>query len=334
MKTPNLNIKLGKDGKGNYFSYELSQMHRLLIGGIAGSGKTQFIHNTILQLAQNNSPEEIKFIMFDGNGVDLDTYSKIPHMYSPVINEVINFRGMLKWLDSEQIRRYDLLKREMVRTSDEYNEKFGKIILPKIVVIINELAEISHDYKEIEYILVRIMQFSKYSGINIIFATGSLNGKVIKGLIKANIASRIAFKTNNATESRLILDQKGAEELNGKVDMLFISPVSIKPIRLQGEYISERELKERISELEKQTPDYNEELLSAIENSRYDFTEEELNKAFKILKEVGKVTTSALMVELKISYAKASKILDILEEKEIVSKAEPITKRRIFIDAK
>jgi len=330
MKTHNLNLKLGKDTSGNYFSYDLSEIHHLLIGGTAGSGKTQFIHNTILQLAQNNNPEEIKFIMFDGNAVDLNIYSKIPHMYVPVINEVIKFRGMLKWLDSEQMRRYDLFKKEVVRTSDEYNEKFGRVILTKIVVIVNELAELAHDYKEIEHILVRIMQFSKNSGINIVFATGSQNGRVIKGLIKANIPSRIAFKTNNATESRLILDQKGAEELNGKGDMLFISPVSIKPIRLQGDYISERELNERISELEKQTPDYNEELLSAIENSGYEFTEGELNKAIKILKEAGKVTTSLLMVGLKISYAKASKILDILDEKGIVSKVDPITKRNIY----
>ena len=252
-------------------------------------------------------------------------------MYAPILDEVIKARAMLKWLDSEQIRRYDLFKREMVRTSDEYNEKFGEVILPKIVVIINELAELAHDYKEIEYILVRIMQFSKYSGIYIIFATGLLNGEVIKGLIKANIASRIAFKTNNATESRLILDQKGAEELNGKGDMLFISPVSTRPVRLQGDYISERELKERISELEKQTPDYNEELLSAIENSKYEFSEEKLIKAIKILKESGKITTSALMVGLKISYANASKILDILEEKGIISKVDPETKRRVFL---
>ena len=331
MKTPNPNIKLGKDTEGNYFSYDLSQMHHLLIGGKAGSGKVQFIHNTILQLTQNNSPEEIKFIMVDCSGVDLGIYSNIPYMYSPVLDEVIKARAMFKWLDSEQMRRYDLLKREVVRTSEEFNEKFGEIILPKIVVIINELTEIAHDYKEIEYILVRIMQFSKYSGINIIFATDAINGKVIKGLIKANIASRIAFKTNNATESRLILDQKGAEELNGKGDMLFISPVSTRPIRLQGDYISEKELKEKISELENQTPDYNEELLSAIENSRYEFTEEELNKAIKILKEAGKVTTSALMVGLKISHAKATKILGILEEKVIISKVDPITKRRVLL---
>lgn len=331
MKTPNLKLKLGKNMEGNYFSYDLSQMHHLLIGGIAGSGKTQFIHNTILQLTQNNTPEEIKFIMVDCSGVDLGIYSSIPYMYAPVLDEVIKVRAMFKWLDSEQMRRYDLLKREMVITSDDYNAKFGETILPKIVVIINELAELVHDYKEIEYILVRIMQFSKYSGINIIFATGAINGKVIKGLIKANIASRIAFKTNNLTESRLILDQKGAEKLNGKGDMLFIYSVSSKSIRLQGDYISEKELKEKISELENQTPDYNEELLSAIENSRYEFTQVELNKATKILKEAGKVTTSALMVGLKISFAKASKILDILEEKGIISKVDPVTKRREFL---
>ena len=239
MKNPNLNIKLGKDTAGNYLSYDIAQMHHLLIGGMAGSGKTQFIHNTILQLTENNSHEEIKFIMVDCSSVDLAIYSNIPYMYAPVLNEVIKLRAMFKWLDSEQMRRYDLLKREMVRTSDEYNEKFGEVILPKIVVIINELAELAHDYKEIEYILVRIMQFSKYSGINIIFATEAINGKVIKGLIKANIASRIAFKTNNATESRLILDQKGAEELNGKGEMLFTSPVSTRLLyfrkRIEGE---------------------------------------------------------------------------------------------------
>jgi len=331
MKRPNLNIKLGKDSEGNYFSYDLSDMHHLLIGGIPSSGKTQFIHNTILQLTQNNSPEEIKFIMVDCSGVDLGIYSNIPYMYAPVLDEVIKARAMLKWIDSEQMRRYDLLKKEMVRTSDEYNEKFGEVIMPKIIVIISELAELAHDYKEIEYILVRIMQFSKYSGINMIFATGAINGNVIKGLIKANIPSRIAFKTNNATESRLILDQKGAEELNGKGDMLFISPVSTRSVRLQGDYISEKELKERISDLEKQTPDYNEELLNAIENSRYEFTEGELNKAIKILNRTGKVTTSVFMVGLKISYAKATKILDILEEKGIVSKVEPINKRRILL---
>jgi S-DNA-T family DNA segregation ATPase FtsK/SpoIIIE len=274
MKKPNLNIKLGKDSEGNYFSYDIARMGHLLIGGEFGTDKTQFLNNTIKQLIENNTPDEIKFIFSDCQKLDLINYSSIQYMLAPVITEPQSVIGMFRGLDAEQERRMGLLLKEKLRTTDDYNEKYQSNVLPRTVIVINELADISHEYSKVEKIIVKILQYSKYSGIHLILATQVSGREVLTAMIKANTYSRIAFKTENSISSFQLLDQKGAEELDGKGEFLFLSPESRRPIKLQSDYISEKDIKERISELEKQTPDYNEELLSVIENSKYEFTEE------------------------------------------------------------
>lgn len=331
MKQPDLKIQLGKDEKGEYFSYDLSFMPHLLIGGVTGSGKSQFIHNAIWQLIENNSSDEIKLIMSDCNRVELVHYSNIPYMYAPVLTEGQSGVGMFEWLDYELERRYDLLRESRVRTTDDYNEKHGKYILPKIIVIIDELANLSEDYPKIERGIIRIAQLAKYSGIHMIIATQSCNKSIVTGLIKANIPSRIAFKTKDEESSRVIIDQSGAEKLSGKGDMLFVPPTSVKPIRLQGDYIPDQEIIDKIAELDAVTPNYHEVLLYATRRNNYDISENELNDAIKLAKKEGEIKTSTLQRGLSLGYAKSARIIDLMEEKGIISKMDPHTKTRKFL---
>jgi S-DNA-T family DNA segregation ATPase FtsK/SpoIIIE len=328
MKKPNLNIKLGNDSDGNYVSYDIARMGHLLIGGENGTGKIQFLHNTIKQLIENNIPEEIKFIFSDCHKLDLINYSDIPYMLAPVITEPQGVVGIFRWLDAEQERRMGLFIKDKLRNIDEYNEKYQSNVLPRIVIVINELADISHEYSKIEKIIVKIMQYSKYSGIHLILASQSCEREVITPMIKANTYSRIAFKTEDAISSFLLLDQKGAEELNGRGEFLFTSPESTRLIKLQSDYISEKDLSEFIKAISIDTPKYNEELVDAINKDYLGITESQINEAIKIFEKADSVSASKIMVGLEISYAKANKILEVLEERGIVSKVDPITKRR------
>jgi len=328
MNKSNLNIKLGKDGEGNYFSYDIARMGHLLIGGEYGTGKIQFLHSIIKQLTENNTPEEIRFIFSDCQKLDLINYSSIPYLYAPVITEPQSVLGMFRWLDAEQERRMGLLLKEKLRTTDDYNEKYQSNALPRIIIVINELANISSEHSKIEKIIVKILQYSKYSGIHLILATSISEREVLTPMIKANTYSRIAFKTENSISSFQLLDQKGAEELNGKGEFLFLSPESIRPIKLQSDYISDKDLAEFIEKIKVEAPNYYEDLVNAINTDYLDIQESQINEAFKILEKAGSVNASKIMTGLEISHAKANKILDILEERGIVSKIDPVTKRR------
>jgi S-DNA-T family DNA segregation ATPase FtsK/SpoIIIE len=328
MKKPNLNIKLGKDSEDNYFSHDIARMGHLLIGGEYGTGKIQFLHNTIKQLIENNIPEEIKFIFSDCHKLDLINYSSIPYMLSPVITEPQGVVGMFRWLDAEQERRMGLFIKDKLRNIDEYNEKYQSNVLPKIVIVINELADISHEYSKIEKLIVKILQYSKYSGIHLILATQVSGREVLTAMIKANTYSRIAFKTEDAIASFLLLDQKGAEELNGKGEFLLLSPESTRPIKLQSDFISASDLAEFIKAISIDTPKYNEELVDAINKDYLEITESQINEAIQIFEKADSVSASKIMAGLEISHAKANKILEVLEERGIVSKIDTITKRR------
>jgi len=223
MKKPNLNIKLGKDREGNYFSYDIGKMGHLLIGGAHGTGKSGFLHNTIKQFIENNSPEEIKFIFSDFQKLDLINYTNTPYMYAPVITEHQGVSSMFRWLDAEQERIMGLLLKDRLRNIDDYNEKYQSNVLPRIAIVINELADVSHEYSKIEKIIVKILQYSKYSGIHLILASQSCEREVITPMIKANTCSRIAFKTKDEISSFLFLDQKGAEDLDENGESLFIT---------------------------------------------------------------------------------------------------------------
>jgi len=328
MKKPNLNIKLGKDGEGNYFSYDIQRMGHLLIGGAFGTGKSGFLHNTIKQLTQNNTPEEIKFIFSDCHKLDLINYSNTPYMYAPVITEPQGVVGMFRWLDAEQERRMGLLLKEKLRTTDDYNEKYQSNVLPRILIVINELADIFHEYSKVEKIIVKILQYSKYSGIHLILATQVSGREVLTATIKANTYSRIAFKTEDSISSFQLLDQKGAEELKGRGEFLFISPESTRPIKLQSDYISDKDLIEFIKTLSFDAPKYNEELVDAINKDYLEIIESQIKEAITILKSADRISPTKIMVGQGISHAKSVKIMEILEEKGIVSKVDPITKRR------
>jgi len=330
-KKPNLNIKLGIDSEGNYFSYDIGRIGHILIGGTFGTGKTQFLYNTIKQLIENNTHEEIKFIFSDCHKLDLINYSDIPYMLAPVITEPQGVVGMFRWLDAEQERRMELFLKDSLRNIDEYNEKYQSKVLPRIVIVINELVDISHEYSKVEKIIVKILQYSKYSGIHLILATQVSGREVLTATIKANTYSRIAFKTEDSISSFQLLDQKGAEELNGKGEFLFLLPESTRPIKLQNDYISKNDLTEFIKTVSFEAPKYNEELVDAINKDYLEITESQIKEAIIILKNADRISPTKIMVGLDVNHAKAVKIMEILEEKEIVSKVDPISKRRKFL---
>lgn len=269
MRKPNLNIKLGKDSKGNYFSYDIGKMEHLIIGGSSGEQKINFVHCILKQLIENNSSKEVKFIMTDicsYGRVHLDVYSKTNYLLAPVLTESEKVTEMLNWLDSEQSRRYELLKSTGIRTTDDYNEIIGEYALPKIVVIINDLANLVDEIPKFEKTLIKIMQLSKYSGINIILITQNYEKEVLTPLIKVSTGSRIAFKTEDSISSFLLLENPGAEKFEDKGELLFISPESLRPIKLHTDYISEKDLAEFIKSIRIDNPKYNEGLINAVNN--------------------------------------------------------------------
>lgn len=320
----NTKIIIGTDNTGKPYSYDIKYMPHLLMAGNTGSGKTQFIHNLIWQLIENNSPEEIKFIMHDCNRVELIQYSNLPYSYVPTLTEMEIGPRFLEWLDYEQNRRYEEFLKSRTRGIEGYNEKFGDKVMPRIIVIINELANLMNDFPaEVEKWIIRVAQLSRYSGIHMVIATQGASSDVITGLIKANIPSRIAFRTNTAEDSKLVIDQNGAEKLNGKGDMLFVPPDDIKPIRLQGTYISDSEISERLKKYENVEPKYNEILQYAVRKTQETINYELLEQAKSVILKAGRATAPLLQRALSIGYSKAARILDKLEEDKFVSPLDP-----------
>jgi S-DNA-T family DNA segregation ATPase FtsK/SpoIIIE len=337
MKKSNLNIKLGKDSEGNYFSYDIQKMGHLLIGGVSGEHNINFIHSIVKQLIENNSNDEVKFIMSDICNFDrthLDVYSKINYMLAPVITEPQKVTEMFNWLDSEQGRRYELLRKTNLRTTDDYNEKFRGNVLPKIIVIINDLAGLMDEIPKFEKTLIKIMQLSKYSGINIILLSQSCDKEVLTGVIKATISSRIAFKTEDQIASFLLVGQSGAEKLEDNGELLFISPENLRPIKLKNDFVFGEESYNLINiEHSTRNPKYNKRLLFSLKLFEDGFSDvisskEMLNDAIKCIAETDEQSIRNLQNNLCIGYARARGIIELLIEYEVIPKVDPITKRR------
>ncbi len=351
----NLTIALGKDVSGFPVYTDLAKMPHLLVAGSTGSGKTIFLNELILSLLYQptNSfkcagPQSLRFILVDPKRVEFPVYEKLPHLLCPVIYNATQTINVLKWLTKEMERRFDVLSGKRARNINSYNEKAlkeGEDPLPFIVVVIDELADLmAARGKDIEALIVRLAQMSRAVGIHLVVATQRPSVEVITGLIKANITSRAAFQVASQVDSRTILDTAGAEKLLGAGDMLYISTENNKPKRIQGAYVSEKEVKKVIDHIvnkneKTETNGLKEELLEAIEKpaqegiatSSEDEEEDPLyEEAKQVVIESKKASASLLQRRLKVGYVRAARLLDLMEERGIVGPANGAKPREVY----
>lgn len=331
----NLTIALGKDVAGNIWLADLGKMPHLLVAGATGSGKTVMLNSIIINLIYQNSPNELKFILIDPKRVELTLYNDLPHLLTPVITDVGKTINALKWAIGEMERRFDLMAEHKKRDIYAFN-KSREEKLPFIIIIIDELADLMVAApQEIETCIIRLAQMARATGIHLIMATQRPSVDIITGLIKANITSRIAFSVASMTDSRTILDFAGAEKLLGRGDMLFISPELSKPKRLQGAYVSDQEIKRVVEYLRNiQKPDFREEVVEKQYEFSKDFgdlkDDELLDEARQTVIQAGRASASLLQRRLRVGYARAARLLDLLEEEGTIGPADGAKPREIL----
>lgn len=331
----NLILTLGRDVSGKPFLADLVKMPHLLIAGATGTGKTVCIKSIILTLLYQNCPQDLKFILIDPKRIELPIFNFIPHLLTPVISNVSEAINALRWLIQEMDQRLKILGEALKKDISEYN-KGREEKLPYIILVIDELADLmTVNPAEIEACIIRLAQMARATGIHLILATQRPSVDIITGLIKANITSRIAFSVASNVDSRTILDFSGAERLLGRGDMLFISPEVGKPRRLQGAYITEKEIENVVNYLkEKAPPEYLEEITKPIQTTSFLFSsiEDELyEEAKRIVIQAQKASASLLQRRLKIGYARAARLLDLLEEKKVIGPANGAKPRQVFV---
>jgi len=344
-------IALGRSITGQAHFADLARMPHLLVAGATGAGKSVAIHDFIVSLLYRCGPERLRFIMVDPKRVELTVYNSIPHLLTPVITDAKKAILAIKWLAKEMDRRYNILETEKVRDIGSYHAnvvapalekgvKEGEAMpeaMPYIVVIIDELADIMSAYpRELEAGIVRLAQMSRAVGIHLILSTQRPSVKVITGLIKANIPARVALQVASQIDSRTILDTGGAEKLLGAGDMLFLSGEMSKPRRIQAPYLSESEVKKVVAFIVKNAEgtlpseiDFTDTGkvgggLDTVFSSMADEDEEDelYPQAKQTVIEAGKASTSYLQRKLGVGYARAAKLIDMLEERGVVGPAD------------
>ncbi len=332
-----LPIALGKSISGNPIIGDLSTMPHLLIAGTTGSGKSVCINTIILSLLYRHTPERCKFILIDPKMLELSTYEGIPNLLCPVITEAKKASSVLGWVVKEMENRYKLMTKVGVRNIDGYNSKHKKF-MPYIVVIVDEMSDLMLvSGKEIENYIQKLSQMARAAGIHIIMATQRPSVDVITGTIKANFPTRISFQVSSKIDSRTILGEQGAEQLLGKGDMLFMSSAN-RITRIHAPFVTEEEI-EKINEFlrSQAEPEYVREIIEFSENIEEDAGNSEMNdkdelyqSALQLVKNEGKASTSFLQRKLQIGYNRAARIIDMMEENGVVSKANHVGKREIL----
>ncbi|MFS8540881.1 MAG: DNA translocase FtsK, partial [Tissierellales bacterium] len=337
----NIPLSLGKDITGKTIISSIDKMPHLLIAGATGSGKSVCINTIIMSILFKAHPDDVKLLLIDPKVVELNVYNGIPHLLIPVVTDPKKAAIALNWAVTEMERRYKLFANNNVRDIKSYNLKFSnkpEEKLPNIVIIIDELADLMMvAAKEIEDYICRLAQMARAAGMYLIIATQRPSVDVITGTIKANIPSRISFAVSSQIDSRTILDMSGAEKLLGKGDMLFSPSHLSKPVRVQGAFVSDEEVKKVVDFLKSQsTAEYDEEIISTIENEMNfnnlnDDVDVLLPDAISIVVEEGQASISMLQRRLKIGYARAARIIDQMEERGIVSGYEGSKPRKVLI---
>jgi S-DNA-T family DNA segregation ATPase FtsK/SpoIIIE len=344
----NLTIVLGRDVSGQPVFADLGRMPHLLVAGSTGTGKTIFLNSLILSLIYRNSPKILRFILVDPKRVEFPVYNDLPHLLGPVILDVNRTVIVLQWLTKEMERRFEVLAEAKVRDIIGFNEialKNESEPLPYIVVVVDELADLmAAKGREIEAGIVRLAQLARAVGIHLVVATQRPSVEVITGLIKANITSRVTFQVASQIDSRTVLDIAGAERLLGSGDMLYISAETLKPKRIQGPYVSLKEVKRVTKWLREKSPleitenhlaqELMENLTLPVEEKTEFFSDEEdplYEEAKKVVIEARKASASLLQRKLKIGYARAARLIDILEERGVVGPLNGAKPREVYI---
>jgi len=359
-----LSFAIGKDISGGAIVGELNKMPHLLIAGQTGSGKSVMINTLLTSLLYHNSPSDMKLILVDPKQVEMAPYEDIPHLLTPVITEPDKTISALKWAVNEMQRRYSLLAEHKVKDIKSYNnqvrvtgsrvtvaDEFGipqeheNGAMPYIVIVIDEMADLMMlAARDVEALIVRLAQKARAVGIHLVLATQSPRVDVITGLIKANIPARIAFTVASQIESRIILDQIGAEKLLGSGDMLLLKADMAKPKRIQGAWVTDAEVHKITDYLRMQSPpQYNEEVVSLPVHLNgkggvimdFDDAEEDdkYKDALRLVVDSGKASASSLQRHLRLGYSRAARIIDRMEEQGIVGPADGSRPREVLISS-
>ena len=342
-----ISFALGKDIAGTTIVGDIAKMPHCLIAGSTGSGKSVCINSLITSLLYKASPEEVKMIMIDPKVVELSVYNGIPHLLIPVVTDPRKAAGALNWAVTEMLNRYNLFAKENVRDLESYNENMvekGEPKLPKIVIIIDELADLMiASPKEVEEYICRLAQLARAAGMHLIIATQRPSVDVITGLIKANVPSRIAFAVSSQIDSRTILDMAGAEKLLGKGDMLYAPVGMSKPVRVQGAFISDKEVERIVNFLkEDAVTNYDEDVIAQIENAGQkevstsgvedsDEADVMFPQCVEFVVDSGEASASKLQRRFKLGFSRASRIIDQMEERGIVGPKDGSKPRQVLI---
>jgi len=328
-KKSRLTLGIGKDIAGKVIADSLEDMPHFLIGGTTGSGKSVCLNALVVSLLYKSDPAILRIAMIDPKRVELTQYEGLPHLWAPIVTDPGLSVKLLRFLTREMDNRYELFRREGVRNIQGYNQKNREHSLPYVVVIVDELADLMMmSPKEIEKLICRLAQMARATGIHIILATQRPSVDVITGLIKANFPSRIAFAVSSQADSRVILDMGGAEKLLGKGDMLYSPVWAMKPIRVQGAYVSDEEIEKVLDFWKSQGgPSYvvTQEELEVEEvgfTSEGGDSDEYLEEAKRILRQKGTISTSLLQRMLRIGYGRAARIIDLLEAEGYVERGD------------
>ncbi len=353
-----LKFPLGKNVSGQPYTTDLADMPHLLIAGTTGSGKSVCVNAMLASYLLTLTPDEIRFVLVDPKRVELTGYNGIPHLLAPVIVDAEKVVGALQWMQREMDLRYRMFAESNVRNITEYNAKqsaAGAKILPFYLVVIDELADLMLlAPTETEKLLTRLAQLARATGIHLILATQRPSVDIITGLIKANFPARIAFAVASGTDSRVIIDQTGAESLLGKGDMLFVAPDSPAPVRLQGTYVSEAELNRLVefwrSQAQQKTSQERPDIAVFASQSRPPLVDDQVqaplweetskdsdedpltSEVIRIIRHEGRASVSLLQRKLRIGYSRSARIIERLEEKGIVGPPNPQTGTREVLD--
>lgn len=336
---------IGKDIAGQCVVADLSKMPHLLIAGATGSGKSVCINTLIMSILYKYSPGEVSLLMIDPKVVELSVYNGIPHLLIPVVTDPKKAAGALNWAVNEMTRRYKLFAETGVRNIQSYNslmEKSNEDRIPSIVIIVDELADLMMVCpNDVEEYITRLSQMARAAGMHLVLATQRPSVDVITGVIKANIPSRISFAVSSQIDSRTIIDSAGAEKLLGKGDMLFYPVGESKPQRIQGAFISEEEVEKIVTSIkaEREDTQYDEQIIEHINSESISNknlvddseTDELLDEAIKIVVESGQASASYIQRRLRIGFNRAARIVEQLEEREVIGRKDGSKPRQVLI---